>query len=163
MRRIALLAALLLPAAALPAQEFSSLEERMTGAEFKAAGLDKLSPEELAALNAWLRRELDAHGQRTAAQATQGLAPEVDRRGLIDSGASAGPIVSRILGEFRGWDGTNTVFELENGQVWQSTDPAARLAVRLHDPVVRISPGFMNAWFLSVDGYNARVRVKRIR
>ena len=28
------------------AQSFSSLEERMTEAEFKAAGLDKLSPEE---------------------------------------------------------------------------------------------------------------------
>jgi hypothetical protein len=36
-------------------QAFSSLEEQMTGAEFKATGLEKLSADELAALNNWVR------------------------------------------------------------------------------------------------------------
>ena len=40
------------------AQEFSSLEERMSAKEFKEAGLDKLTPEELARLNAWLGQEV---------------------------------------------------------------------------------------------------------
>ena len=36
-------------------QAFSSLEEQMKGQEFKAAGLDKLTPDELAAAEAYLR------------------------------------------------------------------------------------------------------------
>ena len=42
-------------ASLLAAEGFSSLEEQMTGKEFTAAGLDKLSAEELAVLNAWVR------------------------------------------------------------------------------------------------------------
>lgn len=144
------------------AQEFSSLEERMSAAEFKAAGLDKLSPEELEALNRWLR------GQRSLQPAYASAAPpasiaEIDRRGLSDGVKSGDFIESRILGEFRGWDGTKTTFELENGMVWQSTDPAAKLAVRLTNPTVKLTPGFMDAWFLQVEGYNAKVRVKRLK
>ena len=39
----------------IQAAGFSSLEERMSQNEFHAAGLEKLSPEELKALNEWLR------------------------------------------------------------------------------------------------------------
>lgn len=161
--RFAPLVAILFAVVAIPAsaQSFSSLEERMSAAEFRAAGLDKLSPEELAALNEWLR----AKGVSGPAFGAAAPAPVDDRRGfpvaLGDSGG--GPIVSRIPGEFRGWDGTGTQFTLENGQVWKSTDPAARLAVKLNDPVVVIRPGVLNAWFLQVEGYNAKVRVIRVK
>ena len=149
-------------AVGVQAQDFSSLEERMSAAEFKAAGLDKLSPEELTALNEWLRAKGVSGPGFSAPAAT---APVEDRRGFpISMGSSSDEaIVSRIAGEFRGWDGTATQFTLENGQVWKSTDPAARLAVRLHDPVVVIRPGVLNAWFLQVEGYNAKVRVIRVR
>src|SRR5690625_5867296 len=43
---------------------FSSLEERMTGKEFKQAGLHKLSEDELAALNAWIQARSLAEGDR---------------------------------------------------------------------------------------------------
>ena len=144
------------------AQSFSSLEERMSAAEFKAAGLDKLSPEELAALNDWLRAK-GVSGASFVAPAA--VAPVEDRRGFpVSIGSSSDKaIVSRIQGEFRGWDGTATQFTLENGQVWKSTDPAARLSVRLNDPVVVIRPGVLNSWFLQVEGYNAKVRVVRVR
>ncbi|MCK7593889.1 hypothetical protein [Pseudomarimonas salicorniae] len=144
------------------AREFSSLEERMSAAEFRAAGLDKLSAEELAALNAWIR------GDRALAPATGGAplpqsVAETDRRGLSNTTGYGDVIESRIQGKFKGWNGTRTTFELENGMVWKSTDPAAKLAVNLVDPVVRITPGFMDAWFLQVEGYNAKVRVKRLK
>lgn len=160
MRRLALILCIALLSLSASAQEFSSLEERMSAAEFKAAGLDKLSAEELAALNAWLRgsRALPA----AVASAPQSIA-EIDRRGLSDGVKSGDFIESRILGNFRGWDGTRTRFELENGMVWQSTDPAAKLSVNLQDPTVRITPGFMDAWFLQVEGYNAKVRVRRLK
>ena len=38
------------------ADSFSTLEERMTGKEFKETGLGKLTDEELSALNDWIRR-----------------------------------------------------------------------------------------------------------
>ncbi|MFN3843765.1 MAG: hypothetical protein ACK4RW_10965 [Rehaibacterium terrae] len=160
MRRIALLAALLLPAAALPAQEFSSLEERMTGAEFKAAGLDKLSPEELAALNAWLRRQAG-----TALPVPPGATPPAieDRTGFR-SESPRGIVVSRIDGDFNGWEG-RAVFRLQNGQVWQSIEPGARFHVprTMVNPEVRIQSGMFGGWYLSVEGYNTRVRVQRIQ
>ena len=56
MKKFPVLFCLLLCGISVLAQErFSSVEERMTGKEFKASGLDKLSDEELAALNSWLR------------------------------------------------------------------------------------------------------------
>ena len=138
------------------AQEFSSLEERMSAAEFKAAGLDKLSAEELANLNAWLAGRVPA--------ATAATAPVEDRRGFRSSPEDDGSeIVSRIPGEFRGWREKGDRFVLENGQVWEITDFTSKLVVRMNDPVVRIKPGVFSAWYLSVDGYNATVKVKRIK
>lgn len=137
------------------AQEFSSLEERMSAADFRAAGLDKLSAEELRRLNDWLR----ANGLSGAAFAP---APGFDRRGLTETRDDA-PIVAQVAGEFRGWSGSGDRIELQNGQVWETTDPAAQLAVRLQSPTVRIEPGMLGAWFLTVEGYNSNVRVRRVR
>ncbi|MBD8527121.1 hypothetical protein [Pseudomarimonas arenosa] len=126
----------------------------MSAAEFKAAGLDKLSEAELRALNDWLRSK-----GTTAAAAAQ--AP--DLRGLSKSSLrKGGNIVSRIPGEFTGWRG-QTTFTLENGQIWQSTDPGASFVVRLQSPTVTISPGVLDTWFLQVEGYNSSVKVKRIQ
>lgn len=140
------------------AQEFSSLEERMSHAEFKAAGLDKLTPEELAQLNAWLSQEVSSTARSTAPAATE------DRRGFETSGADYSDIETRIAGEFTGWDGRDGRFVLTNGQVWQSVDPGSRLrGVKLDSPIVTIEAGTFGAWFLSVEGYNTRVRVKRVK
>ncbi len=148
----ALLAAL--ACGALPAQSFSTLEERMSGREFREAGLEKLSSAELSALNAWLQRELGRSGQGPAPAST---AP--DRTGF--QGGPEGEVVSTIPGEFTGWS-RGTRFELENGQVWEVTDGGSFVA-RLSNPTVRIRPGSFGSFFLSVPGYNTQARVKRIR
>ena len=46
---------LVLAAPSALAQEFSSLEERMSSDDFTSAGLERLSADELARLNDWLR------------------------------------------------------------------------------------------------------------
>lgn len=156
MPRFALLLIAVLFASVASAESFSSVEERMSAAEFKAAGLDKLSDAELRALNDWLR------GERALTPAAAPVAE--DRRGLYTPSYGTGDkIVARIAGEFRGWKGTKTTFTLENGQVWQSTDPSATFAVKLDSPTVTISPGVLNAWFLKVEGYSSTVRVRRIK
>ena len=137
------------------AQSFSTLEERMTAAQFHAAGLDKLSPEELAQLNAWLQENL-ASGATAAA-------PVADRTGLPSTQASDSTAVrNRITGEFRGWTG-KTTFHLDNGQVWQQVGNDRWEGVTLDNPQVTIAPAFMGSWRLKVDGYNTATKVKRIR
>jgi hypothetical protein len=156
--RIVTALSLLLVVSACFAEAFSSLEERMSAREFSEAGLDQLSPEQLAKLNSWLRGQ---HGV-AAASAAPAL-DSADRRGFFAEDANQESVVSRILGEFRGWRGSGERFELENGQVWQSADPSASLSVKLQNPTVRISPGLFRSWYLKVDGYNASVLVKRIQ
>jgi len=52
---VTIAAALGVAASSAFAAGFSSVEERMSQSEFHAAGLDKLSPEELKTLDEWLR------------------------------------------------------------------------------------------------------------
>jgi hypothetical protein len=136
------------------AQQFSTLEERMTYAEFKAAGLEKLTPEELAALNSWLAGK---------ASGTVAATPAQDTRGFEGRASTAGAVVSSIPGPFKGWKGKGDRFTLANGQVWEVTDSGTRLSVSLDNPTVTVERGMLDAWFLRVDGYNARARVRRIK
>ena len=153
---LAVALAFALAASPLSAQEFSSLEERMSAAQFRAAGLDKLSPEELAELNRWLRGEMVARSAVPAAPSRE------DRIGFREEQVT-GVVSSRIDGEFTGWTG-RTEFRLQNGQVWQQIDSDQRFTgVKLDSPQVRIEPGLFGSWQLSVEGYNSTVRVKRLR
>jgi hypothetical protein len=142
-------------------QPFSSLEERMTGEEFEAAGLDKLTPSELRALNQWIRaRSLatrDAPARATAAEALP------DRPGTVPpkERMAREPFQSRIVGTFGGWSG-DTEFELENGMVWRQAERARFRMQPVENPVVYLKPGFGGSWRLSVEGHNRSVRVERI-
>ena len=155
--RIGLALVLALAAFGAQSQEFSSLEERMTQSEFEAAGLNKLTPEELAALNAWLQNRTAG----TAPAATYVPPPEDDRIGFHDAPEERS-VVSRIAGEFTGWSG-HTQFTLENGQVWEQVEAASLRGVRVDSPAVTIEPAFMGSWLLRVEGYNQRLRVRRIK
>ena len=92
----------------------------MTPEEFKAAGLDKLSAEELRALNAWLGRTLTTE-TATAAEPTRSRRPQtIENRGFVDSAGNE-PIVAphqrRLQRPARARH-----FTLDNGQVWQQID-----------------------------------------
>ena len=77
-----------------------------------------------------------------------------------DSDPEPGQITSRIIGEFGGWNG-ETVFELENGQVWQQSSNGL-LIVKLTNPRVTIKKARFS-YKLSVEGYNASVSVRKIK
>ena len=70
-------------------------------------------------------------------------------------------IQSRYVGEFTGWDG-KTIFELENGQVWQQIG-SGRMTYRATNPMITIKRAFMGSYLLKVEGRNKSVRVKRIK
>ena len=84
----ALLALLLLWPGAAAAQE--ALQDKMTPAEFKAAGLDKLTPAELASLNAWLQGKVSEESRKAATKAAAEARKEVAQstRGFFDFGSS---------------------------------------------------------------------------
>ncbi|MEO5559357.1 MAG: hypothetical protein ABIR10_06715, partial [Dokdonella sp.] len=72
-----------------PATQSPTLEERMSQAEFRAAGLDKLAPQELQQLNSWL----DAHGGSTVKYVSASGSPVF----YPDDGARE-PITQHIVG-----------------------------------------------------------------
>ena len=160
--RAALLPLLVLATATTLAQEAPQrpLQQEMTPEEFKAAGLDKLSAEELSNLNAWLDRKIDIETERAAAQAEDKV--KSDARGFFNFGSSE-PIASNIVGEFRGFaKGRNYV--LANGQEWEQTDTASLAGVRKTDPPVTLTPSLVgNDWYMRIDGYNTRAKVRRIK
>ena len=159
---------------AFAAEGFSSLEEQMTGREFTAAGLNKLSQEELDALNEWIRAHslgtLDTPKAAAASAATtvtsastQAETAEGDRRGLAsDDSEDDSPIRSKILGEFDGWDG-QTIFKLENGMIWVQDDRDKFYVKDIEDPIAVIEPGMFNSWHLHIEGHKSKCKVKRIQ
>lgn len=163
--RLVLVSGLLALSSLLSAQSeqpFSSLEERMTESEFNDTGLNKLSPEELAALNRWIRERSIAQYQYDGSTQSAGSslpsqpgeAPPIDRM-------ARDKFQSRIVGEFSGWSG-NTVFRLENGMVWRQDESDRFRLQPIDSPMVTIKPALFGGWRLSVEGHNRTVRVERI-
>ena len=148
----------------LAATGFSSLEEQMTGKEFDAAGLEKLSPQELATLNEWIRSH--SLGSLAVAKTTSPVvvaSEDIDRRGLpSDDGDNDAPVESRIIGNFSGWDG-QTVFKLENGMIWVQDDKDKFHIKEVQNPSVTIEQGMFNTWKLSIEGHKDDCKVRRIQ
>ena len=150
-------------------QGFSTIEERMTGKEFSETGLSKLTPEELAALNEWLRSHSvatleDARYAPGAAVAGAGAAT-ADQRGFDRQYDWDGDeaIVSAIKGEFSGWEPDGTVIELENGMIWETAERSRFVIPTQQGLVATIDKGMFGGWRLKVEGYNKSVVVKRIQ
>jgi hypothetical protein len=166
-RALFVLFCLLASTSLLAADGFSSLEEQMTGREFAAAGLDKLTPGELEALNEWIR----SHSLGTLATAKtesseskpRSTVAGGDLRGLpSDDGEDESPIRSAIVGDFNGWDG-QTIFKLENGMIWVQDDRDKFYVREIENPVAVIERGMFGTWHLHVEGFRENCKVKRIQ
>lgn len=146
--------------AAPPTLAAPPIEQQMSPEQFKAAGLDKLSPQELANLNAWLNNTLEVETTRAAELAKDKV--ETESRGFLSFGRTD-PIESRIDGPFRGF-ARGRSWTLENGQVWEQTDDASLSGVRKDSPGVKITPGMVgNVWYMAIEGYNTRAKVRRVK
>ena len=176
-------------------------------ADFSAAGLAKLSPEELARLDALVRdyksgaleaarreaiaqTEARARAEAKAARAeseaaaikakaeTQAQTRAKEReeaaqkseksdtsllaraKVLLTPGTKIeySTVESRIAGEFRGWEG-RTTFTLENGQRWQSAGESTYVSPPILRPAVKIAPGMLGTFWMTVEGVRQRVKV----
>lgn len=130
-----------------------TLEERMSQAEFHAAGLDKLSPDELAQLNAWL----GAHGGATTKYVTAGGTPV-----FYPDNVEKEAITAHLVGTFDGWRG-RSVFTLDNGQQWQQAESGSFSFNSIMDAKVKIKPMLLGSWLMYVEKCGCSVRVDRIK
>jgi hypothetical protein len=109
------------PAHSAQEETSGSIQDVMTPAEFKAAGLNKLSPEELQKLNAWLQGYREVAEKAAAKKATA-----VASRTKLDL------LVSRVDGSFDGLTG-RTVIRLEDGTVWKQANADDRFRPKVTD------------------------------
>lgn len=138
----------------------TAIERQMSPEQFKSAGLDKLSPQELANLNAWLGHTLEAEAAKATTNAKSKF--EDENRGFWHFNSDE-PIVAHIVGEFRGFGGGKT-YILDNGQEWRQIDDASLVGVRKTNPAVRLTPSIIgNAWYIGLDGYGTRAKVQRVK
>jgi hypothetical protein len=105
------------PAPAAREEISGNIQEMMSPDEFRAAGLNKLSSEELQKLNAWLQGYRETTEKKATARAS---------RTKMDL------IVSRVDGAFNGLTG-RTVIRLEDGTVWKQANADDRYRSRVTD------------------------------
>lgn len=142
--------ALALPAAAVAAQ--APLQQQMTPEQFKAAGLDKLTPEELASLNAWLGNAIEVESKRAVTRVSE------EARTFGKEAVQA-----NLVGEFHGF-GRGKEYTLDNGQVWVQMSDTELPGVHLTNPKVRIRPTMVGSGaYMSVGNYNTSATVRRIK
>ena len=98
------------PATAAQPEISGSIKEMMSPEEFKAAGLNKLSSDELQKLDAWLQGYRQITEQKAEKKAT--ARAEKTKMDVI---------VSRVDGTFSGLTG-RTVIRLEDGTVWKQAN-----------------------------------------
>lgn len=164
-----LFAALLLGANLTHAQElFPGLKVVLTEAEWKRAGLDRLTPDEIGVINAALIRHQAtvtapprAGPPAVAAPSPTAGAPKpglLARFGLGSAGDDwrSQPTLAATVVK---WESANS-FRLENGQIWEGADP---ITYELIGKRIEIQPRAHGQFALIVEGADTTLRVSRRR
>ncbi len=156
-----------------PAQE--RFTDRLSAEERRAVGLDLLSPEQVAALNALVQRDRQQNVGQVREQAKAELREEVKAQVKAEVKAQTKAevqmeqqkqreaetrVLSRVLGKYSGWDGA-TQFKLENGQVWRQSEPGVFYTKPGENAAVLIEKVY-GGWRL-YDQSGGWVRVVRIK
>jgi hypothetical protein len=114
------------------------IQQEMTPEEFKAAGLEKLTPAELSKLNDWLK------GYReTTLKVAEKQATEREKRAKIDL------IVSRYNGV---WTGvvSGEIIELEDGSRWRLANKDEHYGGRADHPAIAVYKAGLFGWKMRV-------------
>lgn len=153
----------------------SAFSRRLSPEDFRAAGLGKLTGEEIARLDALVERERAgavanpaSGGSPAAGAAVRAPVPssaEADRdaKVVIAPGTiiEFSAVESRLTGVFTGWE-PRGVFALENGQRWREANGTTYVSPPLSAPKVRIMPGALGTYWMEIEGVRVRVKVVRI-
>ncbi len=147
MMRFLLLFCLLVPA--VFGAEGKGFSQSLAEADYKAAGLDKLSAEERARLDALVAKQADAAAP-TAPLAAKPVA------------AKPAIIRGKIAGAMSGWS-EGTILKFEDGRSWQVMDKGNyRAAPVRRSPEVELFPLSDGTYIMTVNSVPRRAQVKRV-
>jgi hypothetical protein len=134
--------------------EFPGVQKAMSAKSFSDAGLNKLTPDELARLNEFIAGYAASKSQEAASVAVD--------RAVKDNKITSQPqiIESRIVGRFSGYTG-RTVFPLENGQVWRQSQEGTASYPAVESPFVLLKKEFIG-WRMYILG-GGSLRVQKVR
>jgi hypothetical protein len=141
------------------------LREQLSPEEFAALGLDKLTPEELARLAAWIEHRGSTIREHTRVATRTETLHEADQQAQ-DQGARvfATPtdrfITSRIAGPFHGLHGRGSLIGLENGQTWRLVEDR-RVSAELAAPKVTLRRSLAGNHYLWIEGVPGMFAVVR--
>lgn len=173
MRSCLIVGILVMLAAASPATRADFLAT-LPPEEVKRLGLDRLTPEERAAVDAAVEQYCKTHEAKATQQAA--AAAVVEYKAKQEPAAIARAVgaekqkldeerierfKSHILGRFTGWGG-RTFFALENGQVWQQVGSEVYYLSPVENPEIEVrkAPSGYYRLYLSEGVW---VTVKRVR
>lgn len=192
MNRLHVLVVSLVVAAGMARAAEAGFWQQLTSEERRAAGLDRLSPEQQAALDGLAerygregaRQVREQVKQEVRAEAKQEVREEVKQevreevkremktdektRAVVEAGLPPAEVKdlvirSRAMGKFNGWSG-ETIFRLENGQIWVQTDNTDSLWLpAMENPEVEIRRSKIGGWKLYLSGRSSWVRVRRVK
>lgn len=172
---LAVFSLLLIATSAFAQAPFPGLKEVMTEAEWKRAGLDRLTPDEIGVIDAAIIRHqrlttsnlLPAitEARKKAEEETIVIAPMpersqnwAERMGLPFSGGdwrSYPPLKAKVVA----MEGPNR-FRLDNNQVWEGQET---ITYELVGRNIEIQARPAGSFALQIDGINTTLRVRRIR
>jgi hypothetical protein len=135
---------------ALPAAQLMKVDQVMTIQEMHDTGISGLTPIQRKAFDAWLNR-----------YTLRILKATSEPEKTFSERSSCSPAVeSTISGEIQGWDG-DTIFKLDNGQIWQQAayDYTYFYAYRPDVTIYQTSAGCR----MKVEDETETVLVKRIK
>lgn len=137
--------------------------------EFNRSGLNKLSEQELLELsgNLYGWKNIPVEVKKTTPEKVTVIQEEafggetVRVKKSDQSPAKPTSIRTRIVGDFKGWNG-KTRFILENGQVWKQTDKK-KFYLKRTNPEVEIRKGVLGGYFFSLIGSGSKCKVQRVK
>lgn len=137
--------------------------ERLFCFDSLAAGHGAKMPEKSQATGRSMQADAANPPPAAASRPAQKPVDDSGTFGLEMEQAREGPnsVASRYAGSFTGWTG-DTVFQLENGQVWKQAE-ADRLVMKAERPMMNIRRGWFGVYYLKVEGSNRQIKVKRIK
>lgn len=140
-----------------------SFTRTISAEDFAAAGLAKLSASELARLDALVGAFRRATGAPAPApverpRAAAAAAPRAKVQVAPGTEIEVAAVESRLVGEFRGWE-DRVVFTLGNGQRWRVAPGQSYFGSPQMNPAVKIAPGMLGTFWMSIEGVKVRVRV----
>jgi hypothetical protein len=131
-------------------------EDVMTAQELKDTGLSSLTSTQRKSFDEWLNR----YTNTVYNIATNQNVKESNARPTEVRGVCAPAVESTIAGEFNGWEG-ETIFKLDNGQIWQQVDYSYTYSYSYRPDVTiyQVSGGCR----MKVEDEDETIMVKRIK